>query len=298
MITLPPEDWAPPEHLDPADPVCPETPDPLDPAAAPMPPKRPRRRWAAAAVAGLVAAGAAGGYLAARAGEPDSTSTAAAAETLAVSTALDVPAIVASVQRSTVSVTATVVQRQGPFSATGEAAGTGVVIGDGGEILTNAHVVDGATSITVTLAGDAGTRPAELVGIDTEHDLAVLRVDDTTGLTPAVLGTSADLQVGEDVIAIGNALDLDGSLTVTRGIVSALGRSIDTGTEQLDDLIQTDAAISSGNSGGPLVNVRGEVIGINTAGASGSGQVTVENIGFAIPIDDAVAIVAQLSASV
>lgn len=293
MITLPPEAWEVPAFEPPAL-HPPDRPDAPEPSA---PPKRPRRAWAAVAVAGLVVAGAAGGYLAARTGEPDSTETAAPAETLAASTSLDIPTIVANLQGSTVSVTATVMQRQGPFTATGEAAGTGVVISGAGEILTNAHVVDGATSITVTVARDGSTRTAELVGIDTEHDLALLRVDDTSGLTPAVLGTSADLQVGEDVIAIGNALDLDGSLTVTKGIISALGRSIDTGTEQLDDLIQTDAAISSGNSGGPLVNASGEVIGINTAGASGSGQVTVENIGFAIPIDDALEIVAQLHSS-
>ncbi len=131
---------------------------------------------------------------------------------------------------------------------------------------------------------------------DTAADLAVLRVDDPTGLVPAPLATTAST-VGEPVVAIGNALALEGSLTVTEGIVSAVDRSISAGSgESLTNLIQTDAAISSGNSGGPLVNAAGEVIGIDTAVASSSGSVQASNIGFAIAIDHARSVAAELLA--
>ena len=124
-----------------------------------------------------------------------------------------------------------------------------------------------------------------MIASDTSRDLALLRVDDTDGLVAAPLGTSSDLAVGDEVVAIGNALALEGGPTVTQGIVSALGRSIETENGTLQGLIQTDAAISSGNSGGPLVNSRGEVIGMNTAVAASSGTVNASNIGFAISID-------------
>jgi S1-C subfamily serine protease len=172
----------------------------------------------------------------------------------------------------------------------GQGAGTGVVIDDLGHIITNAHVVADATSITVTVDGVA--RPATLVGANTAADIAVLQVD-AEGLVPADLATST-AAVGDDVVAIGNALALEGGLTVTEGIVSALDRSIETGSGTLDGLIQTDAAISSGNSGGALVNAAGEVIGINTAVARSSDSVSASNIGFAISIQDALAVADQL----
>jgi len=103
------------------------------------------------------------------------------------------------------------------------------------------------------------------------------------------------MAVGDDVVAIGNALALDGGMTVTRGIISAVDRSIETDTGSLAGLLQTDAAISSGNSGGALVNAAGQVIGINTAAATSSGTVTASNIGFAIPVDDALAAAAALT---
>jgi putative serine protease PepD len=198
---------------------------------------------------------------------------------------LDVAGVLAKVQSSVVSVETSVSIRQGRRVATGSGAGTGVVIDDQGHILTNAHVVDGATSVTVTL--DGKSRPATVVNADTGADLAVLHVDDTSGLRAAALGDSNDVRVGDEVVAVGNALALEGGMTVTRGIVSALDRSIETDSGSLDGLIQTDAAISSGNSGGPLVDATGRVIGINSAVASSSGSVEASNIGFVIPIDAA-----------
>ena len=123
--------------------------------------------------------------------------------------------------------------------------GTGVILDEGGHILTNNHVIEGAQSITVTLSNGANSA-AQVVGRDPTTDLAVIRVE-AEGLQPAKLGSSSDLQVGEDVIAIGHALGLPGGPTVSKGVVSALGRSIDTGPQNsIVDLIQTDAAINPG----------------------------------------------------
>ena len=166
--------------------------------------------------------------------------------------------------------------------------GTGIVLDDRGHILTNNHVIQGGERITVILSnGDSFT--AEVIGGDPSTDTAVIRID-ADGLQPAKLGESAALEVGEDVIAIGHALGLPGGPTVSKGVISALGRSIDTDPQTtIVDLIQTDAAINPGNSGGALVNTRAEVIGINTAIIQGS-----RGIGFAINIDDAKIVAAQL----
>jgi S1-C subfamily serine protease len=169
-----------------------------------------------------------------------------------------------------------------------QGVGTGSVIDDQGHILTNNHVIEGARQITVAL-NDGRTFTASVVGADSFTDLAVLKVD-APNLAPARLGDSDKLEVGEDVVAIGYALDLDGGPTVTRGVVSAVGRSIEkSASVTLDGLIQTDAAINPGNSGGPLVNSRGEIVGVNTA-VSGEAQ----GIGFAISINQAKAIAQQL----
>ncbi|MCH7745156.1 MAG: trypsin-like peptidase domain-containing protein [Chloroflexi bacterium] len=173
-----------------------------------------------------------------------------------------------------------------PVPSTG--VGTGVILDTDGNILTNNHVVDGANTITVTLSnGDSFL--AEVIGQDISTDLAIIRID-AKGLQPAKLGFSSALQVGEDVIAIGHALGLPGGPSVSKGVVSALGRSIDTDNQNtIVDLIQTDASINPGNSGGPLVNNRAEVIGINTAIIRGS-----QGIGFSINIDDAKVVAEQL----
>ncbi|MER6826613.1 trypsin-like peptidase domain-containing protein [Streptosporangium sp. NPDC000563] len=170
----------------------------------------------------------------------------------------------------------------------GRGSGSGFVIDGSGHLLTNAHVLTGGAGVTVVL-NDGRRLPATVVGTDAAYDLAVLRVNDTRALVPAELGRSADVAVGDQVLAIGSPLGLAG--TVTGGIVSALDRQVrlgGNGSGGGQTALQTDASINPGNSGGPLVNARGEVIGINTAIATlsrrGSGSI---GIGFAIPIDRA-----------
>jgi putative serine protease PepD len=211
-------------------------------------------------------------------------------------TGIDATAILQQLQSSVVSVDAQVTTTVGRQRVPGEAAGTGIVLDSAGHVLTNAHVVEGATSVTVTLDGQDTPRTATVVASDADADVAVLLVDDTTGLVPATFGSLADVAVGEPVVAIGNALALEGGLTVTEGIVSALDRSLPTDTSSLDGLIQTDAAISSGNSGGPLVDADGRVIGMNTAAATSGGDVQASNIGFAIDVDTALTVAHQLIA--
>jgi len=199
--------------------------------------------------------------------------------------------LVARVQPSVVSVETLVVR--GAYTTGG--AGTGIVLTADGEVLTNAHVVSGASAVRVSIAGVSGTRPATLIGADSGADIALLRVSDASGLQAATIGSADGVRIGSDVVAIGNALDLEGGPTVTRGIVSALGRTLTTPTgASLTGMIQTDAAISSGNSGGPLIDMQGRVIGVNTAAASSGGGVEVESISFAIPIDRALQVVNAL----
>ena len=169
-----------------------------------------------------------------------------------------------------------------------QGVGTGIVVDEEGHILTNNHVVAGAERIIVTL-NTGESYPAVLVGGDSQTDTAIVRIEGE-GLHPAMLGDSSAIEVGQDVIAIGHALGLAGGPTVSKGVVSALGRSIDTNPQTtMLDLIQTDASINPGNSGGPLVNSRGEVVGINTAIIKES-----QGIGFAINIDDAKEVATQL----
>ena len=184
-------------------------------------------------------------------------------------------------------------------SGTTEAAGSGIIISDDGYILTNNHVkssdtstssfyaITEATSIKVNLYNSDETFDATVIGTDSYTDLAVLKID-KTGLTPATLGDSNNVKVGEFVMAIGNPLGMDYS--VTTGVVSAVNREVESeGTTYY--AIQTDAAINSGNSGGALVNANGEVIGVNTLKLSGTG---IEGIGFAIPISSTTSVVNQL----
>lgn len=174
-----------------------------------------------------------------------------------------------------------------------QTAGTGFIISDSGYILTNRHVIPaGVSRVTVTMADDTQFEDVEVVGRTQEDDtldVAFLKIADTKGkkLDPVNLGNSDEMQVGDMVVAIGNALGQFQN-TVTSGIISGYGRNIEASggeeaTESLQNLFQTDAAINQGNSGGPLVNAEGQVIGINTAVATGG----AENIGFAIPINDA-----------
>jgi serine protease Do len=174
--------------------------------------------------------------------------------------------------------------QQIPQNRTVQGAGSGVIISNDGTILTNNHVVEGAKEVEVILA-DQREIKAKVVGRDPKTDLAVLKIDPGKGLPAANMGDSSQLQVGDWVMAIGNPFGL--SHTVTSGIVSAKGRVI--GAGPYDDFIQTDASINPGNSGGPLFNMKGEVVGINTA-ILPNGQ----GIGFAIPINTAKPLIPQL----
>ena len=169
--------------------------------------------------------------------------------------------------------------------------GTGVILDTEGHIVTNDHVirVGGAIANTITITlWDGRTASATVVGADPATDLAVLKID-LDGLTPAELGDVATLAVGAEVVAVGFALGLAGDPTVTRGVISAKGRTIQEDSISINDAIQTDAGINPGNSGGPLVDDNGRVIGINTAIISGA-----QNIGFAISIDLAKPIIEEL----
>ena len=177
----------------------------------------------------------------------------------------------------------------GPLPPSG--AGTGIVLDEDGHILTNSHVIEGAETISVTLH-DGASHDASVVGLDPATDLAVIKIA-ADGLSPAALGESANLLAGEDVLAVGYVMALPGAPSVSKGVVSAVGRHINTnGNFTLIDLIQTDAAINAGNSGGPLVDSSGEVVGVNTAVVRG-----VQGVGFAVNIDDAKIVAAQLIAN-
>ena len=175
-----------------------------------------------------------------------------------------------------------------------EDQGTGMIISGAGEVITNNHVISGATAITVTLYGQTASLPATLVGADPSNDVALLKINSPpANLQSVTFGDSQQLEVGDAVIAIGNALGLSaGTPTVTSGIVSATGRTVQSGEEgstattTLHNIIQTDAAINSGNSGGPLVDSAGQVVGMSTAvAASSTGNAPAQNIGFAIASD-------------
>jgi S1-C subfamily serine protease len=169
----------------------------------------------------------------------------------------------------------------------GEGIGSGVVIDESGIIMTNNHVVSGATEVSVVF-NDESEVEGEVIGASPEHDIAVVQVDTDEELQAVTLGNSSSLRLGDEVVAIGFPLDLGDSPTVTKGIVSALDRDIDISNQdpslpsRLEDLIQVDAAINPGNSGGPLLDAAGRLVGINTAAASAG---AAENVGFATPID-------------
>ena len=175
----------------------------------------------------------------------------------------------------------------GSGNRTTTSLGSGFVWSSDGIIVTNNHVVEGASRITVNFSNGTQVN-AKLIGVDPDSDVAVLRVD-SRNLAPAPIGTSSDLMIGETVVAVGNPFGLSG--TVTTGVVSALGRSVPSKEEgrTFTDFIQTDASINPGNSGGPLLNIDGKVIGINTA-ILGNAQ----GIGFAIPVDRARKVIQDL----
>lgn len=179
------------------------------------------------------------------------------------------------------------VQSGRPFVPGGTSSGSGVVIDGEGAILTNYHVVADTARLTVTFS-DNTTTSASLLGSDPGNDLAVIKADKMPGgVTPAPLGDSDSLRVGDPVLAIGNPFELEG--TLTEGIVSGAGRTFAPGasTRPIRNMIQTDAAVNPGNSGGPLIDCRGEVIGINTALENPTGQDVNVGIAFAVPINTA-----------
>jgi putative serine protease PepD len=259
----------------------------------------PRRRGAirAGIVGGLVGAVVAGGvaFGTVKATDHDASAKpapapAAVASPAALSGNFDVHGVLDKVGNAVVAIE---VGQQRGRNIYGTGAGSGFIISDDGYVITNNHVVEGADAISVKFS-DGTTEDATLVGTSATHDVAVVKINDIHGATPLKLADSSNLRVGDDVLAIGNALDLGDSPTVTLGIVSAKGRTIDTQgengqTEHLEGLIQTDAAINPGNSGGPLVNANAEVVGINSAGVQGA-----NNIGFAIDINSVKDVIEQL----
>ena len=178
--------------------------------------------------------------------------------------------------------TKTVQSVNGWFQQETEGMGSGFIINEEGYILTNYHVIDGAKEVTVTLS-DGREVTASVVNYDSDKDIAMIKINEEVKVPGVVeLGNSDALQPGEEVVAIGNPLSKELSSTLTKGIISALNRNVETQSGVSTNLIQTDTAINAGNSGGPLINTKGQVIGINTLKASDG----AEGIGFAIPIND------------
>ena len=290
------------------------TPPPAARTSGPERGRGKRTALVATTIALALVAGLGGGFIGAQLNNATTGSSATAAanaltqqtknEQTSNSSGGSVESVASSVLPSVVSVVAT------SQSAAGE--GSGVILTEDGYILTNNHVVEGATDLVVRF-NDGATAAATVVGTDPTGDLAVIKADGVTGLTAATLGTSGDVQVGEQVVAIGSPLGL--SATVTSGIVSALNRPVRTSSEEdqqqqaptgtastttILNAIQTDAAINPGNSGGPLVNMQGQIIGINSAIASlssGESQSGSIGVGFAIPIDTAARIADEIIAT-
>jgi S1-C subfamily serine protease len=190
----------------------------------------------------------------------------------------------------------------------GEGAGTGIVLSSNGEVVTNNHVIDGATHITATDIGNGKTYEAKVVGYDPSHDVAVLQLQSASGLATANLGDSSKLKVGDPVLGIGNAGGAGGTPSSAGGQITALGQTITAGdefggkSEQLSGLLETNAGIAAGDSGGPLVDGQGRVIGMNTAGSAGFGFGYGQSFGgaatraYAIPISQVLATVGQIKA--
>jgi S1-C subfamily serine protease len=261
----------------------------------PMPPRRrSHKRGLIATGAVALAAGAALGGLI---GSMDHT--AVGAVTATSKTVLSASQIASRVDPALVDVVST----DGYQGAT--SAGTGIVLTSTGEILTNNHVIEGATSIKVTDIGNGQTYTATVVGYDASHDVAVIQLQGASGLTTASLGDSSSVQTGDTVTALGNAEGKGGTPSVATGTVTALNQSITASdelsnvSEQLTGLIETNAPIQPGDSGGPLVNAYGQVIGMDTAAGSNyqfQGQSSTATQAYSIPIDEALSIAKQIEA--
>jgi S1-C subfamily serine protease len=259
------------------------------------PPAPRRRAWLWIVVVGVVAwiAGFAGALLGDRVADwtndPPTRSSARPLDVAAprgpVDQLVDVAAVADYIAPSVVTISADV--------AGGTSLGTGVIISNDGEIITNAHVVDGAAQVRVRLAGETEPREVRVLAADRGNDLALLRTGGS-GFQPATFANPGSVRLGDQVVAVGFALGLEGDPSVTLGIVSAIDRTIGSDGIYLDGLIQTDAAISSGNSGGPLVNAAGEVVGINTAVIRDTATTAASNVGFAISVGEALPIIESL----
>ncbi len=216
-------------------------------------------------------------------------------ETVAVETGevMTAAEVYAANVNSTVGITTSITTNYWGFQTTSAASGSGFIITQDGYILTNYHVIESADSITVSLY-DGTTYDAQLIGYDESNDLAVLKVE-AEGLSPVIIGDSDNLNVGDSVVAIGNPL---GELTfsLTAGTISAKDREVTLSSSVTMNLLQTDCAINSGNSGGALFNMYGEVIGITNAkySSSSSSEASIDNIGFAIPINSVLDIVESI----
>ncbi len=276
-------------------PTLPPPPPPPPPGSASQPPlpQRPRRRWPWVVGSALLAlvCGVAGGVLGAELADDGSSSSGQAiivaspgdddGSAVIAASGVDVRAVADRVGPSVVTIVAIVDGVQA-------ASGSGVILTADGEIVTNEHVIRGADEVRVRLAGETEPREATVLAADPPNDLALLRIDGE-GFTPAVIADPGSVEVGDPVVAIGFALGLDGGASVTTGVVSALERTLITEYGALGGLVQTDAAISSGNSGGPLVNADGQVVGINTAVATSGMNRSASNVGFAISARDLIA---------
>ena len=272
--------------------------------------RRARRRKVGAVAAAALVVGAIGGVGGAAAYDyygPQDTAATSSGQGV-TTTVVDSGAVAAapgSVQAVADQVLPSVVQII-VSSGDAQGSGSGIILTEDGTILTNAHVVEGAgdpaQSDLVVSFSDGSTAPAEVVGEDPITDVAVIKAQGVSGLQPATLGRSSNLQVGQNVVAIGSPFGL--SATVTTGIVSALDRPVavgqigETDENTIYPAIQTDAAINPGNSGGPLVNLKGEVVGINssirTGGATLGGTSGSIGLGFAIPLDEVAPIISQI----
>ncbi len=270
----------------------------------PPPPVAPKRRLRTGALAGTaaavaLAAGLGLGHVAWTTGSPSVAASGASSSTSTGSSSTEVSSIAAKVDPGLVDIDTTLGYEEE------EAAGTGIVLTSSGEILTNNHVIDGATSISVTDVGNGKTYSASVVGYDTTKDVAVLQLHDASGLQTASLDTST-VSIGETVVGIGNAGGTGGTPSATGGTVTALDQSItasdegDGSSEQLSGLIETNADIQAGDSGGSLVNSAGQVVGMDTAASAGfSFQSTGASSGYegyAIPIDEAITLAKEIEA--
>jgi S1-C subfamily serine protease len=210
----------------------------------------------------------------------------------------DPSAVVARVSPGLVDITTTL------GYANGQAAGTGIVLTPDGEVLTNNHVIEGATEIAVTDIGTGHSYPATVVGYDRSHDIAVLALQGASGLPTPVLADSSSARVGDAVIAIGNAGGVGGAPSAAPGKITGIGRSVtasdqvDGTSEQLTGLVQVNADLQPGDSGGALVNSAGEVIGVDTAASTGFQVEQTGGQGFAIPINQALDIARQIESGV